>query len=249
MLFMKHPGSFAHVVMERMKEKNSIREHEALPVRLTGQKLMAMFELLFDHFGPQNWWPGETDLEMMVGAVLTQNTNWKNVERAIENLKSKGLLTLGALCRMPLEDLAREIRPAGYYNVKAKRLMNLVQFITDQYGEDFSAFSEDETQKLREGLLSVNGVGPETADSILLYAARRPVFVIDAYTHRILKRHGMSGDQTTYYELQELFMDHLPEDQELYSEFHALIVQAGKNYCKRKPLCSGCPLENWENEA
>jgi endonuclease III related protein len=231
-----------------MKEKHTIRDRKAVPLSLTGQKLMDMFDLLFAHFGPQKWWPGETDLEMMVGAVLTQNTNWKNVERAIENLKSKGLLTVNALCSMPTETLAQEIRPAGYYNVKAKRLMTLIQFIKDRYGEDLSGFYEDETQKLKEGLLSVNGVGPETADSILLYAARRPVFVIDAYTHRILKRHGMSEEQADYYELQELFMDHLPEDQGLYSEFHALIVQAGKNYCKRKPLCLECPLEKWETE-
>ncbi len=231
-----------------MKEKHATRDRKALPIGLTGQKLMHMFDLLFAHFGPQNWWPGETDLEMMVGAVLTQNTNWKNVERAIANLKSKGFLTVKALCSLPAEVLAREIRPSGYYNIKAKRLKNLIQFIKDRYGEDLSGFSNDETLKLREGLLSVNGVGPETADSILLYAARRPVFVIDAYTHRILNRHGMSEDQTTYYELQELFMDHLPEEQELYSEFHALIVQAGKNYCKRKPLCPGCPLEKWETE-
>jgi endonuclease III related protein len=231
-----------------MKEKSTDRDRKAVPISLTGQKLMDMFDLLVAHFGPQEWWPAETDIEMMVGAVLTQNTNWKNVERAIENLKSKGLLTVNALCSMPTEALAQEIRPAGYYNIKAKRLMNLIQFIKDRYGENLSGFYEDETQTLKEGLLSVNGVGPETADSILLYAARRPVFVIDAYTHRILKRHGMSEDQATYYELQELFMDHLPEDQELYGEFHALIVQAGKNYCKRKPLCLACPLEKWESE-
>jgi len=231
-----------------MKEKRKTRNQEPVPRTLTGQKLMDMFDLLVAHFGPQAWWPAETDLEMMVGAVLTQNTNWKNVEKAIENLKSKGLLTVNALYSMPMEALAQEIRPAGYYNIKAKRLMNLIHFIRDQYGEDLSDFFRDETQIMREGLLSVNGVGPETADSILLYAARRPVFVIDAYTHRILKRHGMSEDQANYYELQELFMDHLPEDQELYSEFHALIVQAGKNYCKKKPLCLECPLEKWETE-
>jgi endonuclease-3 related protein len=231
---------------ERMKEKLRSRDPEALSRTPTGQKLMNMFDLLVAHFGSQDWWPAETDLEMMVGAVLTQNTNWKNVERAIENLKSKSLLSVNALYSMSMEDLAQEIRPAGYYNIKAKRLMNLIQFVNDRYGKDLSGFYKDETQKLREGLLSVNGVGPETADSILLYAARRPVFVIDTYTHRILKRHGMSEDQATYYELQELFMDHLPEDQGLYSEFHALIVQAGKNYCKRKPLCLECPLEKWE---
>jgi len=232
----------------RMKKKRPAWDPKPVPRTMTGKRLMDMFDLLFAHFGPQNWWPADTDLEMMVGAVLTQNTNWKNVERAIENLKSKDLLTVDALYSMPIKDLAREIRPAGYYNIKARRLMNLIQFVRDQYGEDLSEFFRAETLTLRGGLLSVNGVGPETADSILLYAARRPVFVIDAYTHRILKRHSMSEDQATYYELQELFMDHLPEDQEIYSEFHALIVQAGKNYCKRKPLCLECPLEKWERE-
>ena len=212
---------------------------------LAGQRLMEIFELLSNHFGPQNWWPAETELEMIVGAVLTQNTNWKNVEKAIENLKGKGLLSLKGLRSLAVAGLAQEIRPAGYFNVKAKRLMNLIDFIVAYYQADLSLFLEDETQNLRQGLLSVKGVGPETADSILLYAAHRPVFVIDTYTHRILSRHGMTDDQTTYDELQKLFMDHLSEDTSLFNEFHALIVQTGKTYCRRKPLCTRCPLEGW----
>jgi len=205
-----------------------------------------MFDLLLKHFGPQNWWPGETELEMMVGAVLTQNTNWKNVEKAIGNLKNKKLLTLEGLNSIAVEVLAQEIRPAGYFNVKAGRLKNLINFIVDQYHGDFTLFLEDNIRSLREGLLSVKGVGPETADSILLYAAHRPVFVIDAYTYRILRRHEMVEEQgVTYDELQDLFMDHLPEDTCLFNEFHELIVQTGKNYCKRKPLCDLCPLEQW----
>lgn len=206
---------------------------------------MEMFDLLLNHFGPQNWWPAETDLEVMVGAVLTQNTNWKNVEKAIENLKRKDLLSLESLCSLTVTELAQEIRPAGYFNIKARRLKNLINFVVKQYQADLSVFFGDETRSLREGLLSVKGIGPETADSILLYAARRPVFVIDAYTHRILGRHGMSDGETSYYELQDLFIDHLPEDPALFNEFHALIVQTGKNYCKKKPACSCCPLGQW----
>jgi endonuclease-3 related protein len=211
----------------------------------TGQRLMEMFDLLLTHFGSQYWWPAETELEMMVGAVLTQNTNWKNVEKAIVNLKQNNMLNLDCIASLEQSVLARVIRPAGYYNVKAKRLKNLIHFITDQYQADLSLFLEEGTLILRKGLLSVKGIGPETADSILLYAARRPLFVIDAYTHRILYRHSMCEEQATYDELQELFMDNLNEDASLFGEFHALLVQVGKNYCRRKPLCNSCPLENW----
>lgn len=213
----------------------------------TGQKLLEMFDLMLDHFGPQNWWPAESALEVMVGAVLTQNTNWKNVEKAVKNLKDKGLLSVAAINATPGEELAQLIRPAGYYNIKTKRLKNLMNFIAERYQEDLSIFMKEDTQTLRQGLLSVNGVGAETADSILLYAASRPVFVIDAYTYRILYRHRMiSEEQVTYEELQELFMDHLAEDTRLFNEFHALIVQTGKNYCKRRPVCDPCPLLKWE---
>ena len=211
----------------------------------TGQRLKEMFDLLLNHFGSQDWWPADTELEMMVGAVLTQNTNWKNVEKAISNLKRKRLLSLNCLHAIPVAALAEQIRPAGYFNIKSKRLKNLIDFIWDRYQGDLSELLSDGTEALREGLLSVNGIGPETADSILLYAARIPVFVVDAYTHRILRRHGMADEQVTYQELQALFMDHLPEDPVLFNEFHALIVKTGKEYCRRKPLCKGCPLEEW----
>ena len=211
----------------------------------TGRILMEMFDLLLDHFGPQNWWPAETELEVMVGAVLTQNTNWKNVEKAIRNLKNAGLLSLEGLVSLPMATLAEEIRPAGYYNLKAGRLKNLMNFIMQRYEGDLFRFLKDETEILREGLLSVKGVGPETADSILLYAARKPVFVVDAYTYRILSRHGMVQEPSTYEQLQELFVEHLPEDVALFNEFHAVIVKTGKNYCRKKPLCLECPLEEW----
>jgi endonuclease-3 related protein len=204
--------------------------------------MMKMFDLLLNHYGPRNWWPADTVLEMMVGAVLTQNTNWKNVEKAIANLKKKGLLSLDALCSLSTAELAQEIRQAGYYNIKAKRLKNLLGFIVNHYHGSLDTLLADNTQMLRKGLLSVNGIGRETADSILLYGANRPVFVIDAYTHRILNRHGMAEEQATYHDLQELFMDNLPDDSSLFNEFHALIVEVGKDFCRKKPLCEGCPL-------
>jgi len=207
---------------------------------------MEMFDLMLGRFGPQHWWPGETELEMMVGAILTQNTSWKNVEKAINNLKDKGILNIEGLHAIPLPLLAGEIRPAGYFNIKAGRLKNLINFIVDVYAGDIDLLLKENTGALREGILSVKGVGPETADSILLYAAKRPVFVIDAYTYRILKRHGIVDDQMTYYELQGLFMDNLPEDAGLFNEFHALIVRTGKEFCRGKPLCDSCPLIGWE---
>jgi len=210
---------------------------------------MEMFDLLLAHFGPQSWWPAKSELEVIIGAILTQNTNWTNVEKAIFNLKNKDLVSLDRLVSLSVEDLAEVIRPAGYYNIKAKRLKNLINFIFDQYDGDLAGLLQEETDRLREGLLSVNGVGPETADSIILYAAKRPLFVIDTYTHRILNRHAMAGEEASYYELQGLFMDHLPEDAPLFNEFHALIVLTGKNYCRKNPLCDDCPLKHWRSES
>ena len=212
----------------------------------TGRKLMEMFDLMLNHFGPQHWWPGETQIEIIVGAILTQNTNWNNVEKAILNLKTNNLLSVEALYNASPSSLAENIKPAGYFNIKAGRLKNLINSIMEKYGGDITRFLSEETRKLREELISIRGIGPETADSILLYAAKRPVFVIDAYTHRILNRHGLSDDQVVYYDLQDLFMNNLPEDTGLFNEFHALIVRTGKEYCRRKPLCDLCPLGKWE---
>jgi endonuclease-3 related protein len=209
------------------------------------QRLEGMFKELLNHFGPQHWWPGETELEVIVGAVLTQNTNWKNVEKAIFNLKERGLLSPHGLNALSVSELAQLIRPAGYYNIKAKRLKNLIDLLREHYDLDLVRLLDQKTDTLRQELLSVNGIGLETADSILLYAAHRPVFVVDAYTHRILRRHDMTDEQTDYHELQSMFMDHLPEDTSLFNEFHALIVKTGKEYCRRKPLCHLCPLQKW----
>lgn len=205
-----------------------------------------MFELMLQHFGPQQWWPGDSPLEMMTGAILTQNTNWTNVEKAIGNLKDHDKLSIHALNNISIEELAVYIKPAGYFNVKAKRLKNLVRFIIERYDGDIDKFIIDNTDSQREGLLSVKGIGPETADSILLYAADKPSFVIDAYTYRILARHNMADDQTSYDELQTLFMDNLKPDAALFNEFHALIVKTGKEYCRKRPLCNICPLGKWE---
>ncbi|MBU0910775.1 MAG: endonuclease III domain-containing protein, partial [Proteobacteria bacterium] len=175
----------------------------------------------------------------MVGAVLTQNTNWTNVSRAIGNLREENLLSLAALASLPEAVLAEKIRPSGYFNLKARRLKNLLVLVSqEEPAGDLDRFFSLETISLREKLLSVKGIGPETADSILLYAAQKPVFVVDAYTYRMLTRHGLIGEETDYVEMQELFMDNLPADVKLFNEFHALIVRLGKEYCKKSmPRC------------
>jgi endonuclease-3 related protein len=203
--------------------------------------LREIYARLLAHFGPQHWWPGETPFEVMVGAVLTQNTSWQNVEKAIANLKEAGLLSPAALAALPSEVLAEQIRPAGYHNLKAGRLKNLLALITAQGGAE--ALLAQPTAELRELLLAVKGIGPETADSIVLYAAGRPVFVVDAYTHRICSRHGLIAADCDYFQLQELFMDNLAENAALFNEYHALLVRLGKDFCKKsKPRCEACPL-------
>ena len=214
----------------------------------TDSPFLELFHLLLNHFGPQHWWPGETELEMMVGAVLTQNTQWKNVEMAIERLKDRDMMSLDALRDVPLAELADAIRPAGYYNVKAKRLKNLIFLLWTRYEGAFLGLIEDPLEQVRGELLNVKGIGPETADSILLYAFGRPIFVIDAYTYRILNRHGFTGSDVGYNELQEMVMDHLPDDPALFNELHALVVKTGKIYClKRSPRCDSCPLKAWHS--
>jgi endonuclease-3 related protein len=211
----------------------------------TNQLLQQMFDLLSARFGAQHWWPAENTLEILVGTVLAQNTNWQNVEKAIANLKRKDLLSLTALRDLPDEKLAQEIRSAGYLNVKTKRLKNLARFILERFQGDLDRLKEVRTGTLREELLAVKGIGPETADSILLYACAKPVFVADAYTYRILQRHGLADESMTYDELQAFFMDHLPADAALFNEFHALTVRLGREYCRKQPLCDQCPLREW----
>jgi endonuclease III related protein len=204
--------------------------------------LLRMYELLDGHFGDLHWWPAEEPFEVMVGAILTQNTVWTNVEKAIAALKDKRLLSPGALSRIAEEALAAIIRPSGYYNVKAKRLKSFVRFLREEYAGNIGIMSTEGLPILREKLLGVRGIGPETADSILLYACGKPVFVCDAYTRRILHRHGMIDADADYRRIQEMFMNHLPHDASLFNQFHALIVYAGKTFCRKVPKCDACPL-------
>jgi endonuclease III related protein len=202
------------------------------------------YRLLYDYFGPQNWWPGDSPFEIMVGAVLTQNTNWSNVQKAITQLKSENLLSYQSLCLLSVDEIAQLIRPAGYYNLKAQRLRNLLDMLTTHYHGDLESFLVDDLESARENLLAVKGVGPETADSILLYACGQPVFVVDMYTHRVFSRHNMVEEETDYSTMQDIFLNHLPQDTQLYNEFHALIVRVARSFCKKKqPLCGQCPLQ------
>jgi endonuclease-3 related protein len=207
------------------------------------ETLSEIYQLLYDAFGPQHWWPGETPFEVVTGAILTQNTNWANVEKAIKNLKSAGCLTPEALFRIDISMLAELIRPAGYYNIKAKRLKSFINWLYDNYDGEMSNLELVNTDQLRAELLEIKGIGRETADSILLYALGRPVFVVDAYTARITLRHELIEPGADYEQLRQLFESNLPEDVQLFNEYHALLVRAGKEFCKPKAKCQGCPLE------
>ena len=205
--------------------------------------MLHLFYLLLKHFGPQHWWPAQSPFEVMVGAVLTQNTAWKNVEQAIANLSEAGVLDPRALFSVSSQVLEELIRPAGFYRVKAARLRSLVEYILDRYGGRVELMAREPGWLLRKELLSIHGIGEETADSILLYALDKPFFVVDTYTRRILTRQGVIKGREPYSEIQRLFMESLPADVELYKEYHALLVELGKRYCKtRGPLCLECPL-------
>ena len=207
--------------------------------------LSELYDCLYARYGAQGWWPGEGRFEIIVGAILTQNTNWGNVEKAIGNLKAAGCLTPEGLYGLDMGRLAALIRPAGYFNVKAQRLRNFLEWLFGRFGGDLDAAAALSTQGLREALLGIKGIGPETADSICLYAFEKPVFVVDAYTARILGRHGMIWPEAGYEEIREYFEGGLERDARLFNEFHALLVRVGKEHCKPKPLCAGCPLEDW----
>jgi len=210
---------------------------------MISKTLTEIYQLLFDRFGPQHWWPGETPFEIITGAILTQNTNWTNAEKAIANLKSADCLTPEKLHHFDVSKLTELIRPAGYYNIKAKRLKNFLNWLFRDYNGRLTNLENLDTDRLRAELLAIKGIGHETADSILLYAFNRCIFVVDVYTARIAFRHGLIEPGADYEQLRELFQSNLPPDSQLFNEYHALLVKVGKEFCKPKAKCTGCPLE------
>lgn len=212
-----------------------IRMHTEHPV-------VKLYECLSDAFGPMGWWPGETPFEVMVGAILTQNTSWRNVERAIACLKSHGLLDAHLLAALDAGEIANHIRSAGYYNLKSLRLKAFLDYFIRRYDGQQARMKAVDTSCLREELLSITGIGPETADSILLYAVQKPVFVVDAYTRRILQRIGLADGVESYGQIQRLFQEAMPADEQLYNEYHALLVRLGHTLCRKtNPRCLQCP--------
>ncbi len=201
-----------------------------------------IYRSLFTTFGPQHWWPGDSPFEIMVGAILTQNTNWQNVEKAIDNIKKARLLNPHRLLQNR-DRIPYLIRPSGFYKLKSRRLISFLKYFVEGYDGKVENFHKKETEFLRDELLSIPGIGPETADSILLYALNRPVFVVDAYTRRILTRHKLISINADYEEIRKFFEDNLRKDVQLYNEYHALLVRVGKEFCKKNvPLCDNCPL-------
>jgi len=212
----------------------------------SSQLIKKMYDAMSEALGPSHWWPGETPFEISVGAILTQNTNWNNVEKAINNLKAHNVLSPEAMHNLASGELAELIRPAGYYNIKSRRLNNFLEFLRIEANYEIEALKSQELAELRPKILGINGIGPETADCILLYALEKPTFVIDTYTYRMMDRHGQVWEGMAYHELQALFMDSLPEDVAVYNEYHALIVRIGKDWCKKKKgLCETCPLKSF----
>ena len=222
------------------------------------KRIKKIYEVLLNKFGTQKWWPVTLEnelvpkyhknielserqkLEICFGAILTQNTNWKNVEKAIINLNKHKLIDVNKIIKIDNKELAEIIKSSGYNNQKAKKLKNFCGFLSRNYSGSLNLFFKNNIRKLREELLSINGIGPETADSIILYSAKKPIFVVDAYTKRVFGRLGFK--EKTYDEMQRLFMKSLPNSEKLFNECHALIVELGKNTCKKRPLCSQCPL-------
>lgn len=207
------------------------------------KRIEDIYEKLYRHFGPQYWWPGDSPFEVIIGAILTQNTNWQNVSRAIDNLKKAKVLSPGRLHALPLRRLANLIKPSGYFNIKAKRLRSFLDFFFKEYNGSLKKMFSQNADELRKALLDVRGIGPETADSILLYAGDFPIFVVDGYTKRIFSRKKIVDEKAGYDEVQEMFMQNLKKDVQLYNEYHALIVRLGKDVCKKsKPKCEICPI-------
>jgi endonuclease III related protein len=209
-------------------------------------QLMTIYKRLLVFYGPQHWWPAETPFEVIVGAILTQSAAWSNVEKAIINLKKADALTPETIRLLPQDELAALIHSCGYYNMKANKLKAFVEWLKFRCGNDLEELFSQETSYLRTELLKVHGIGEETADSILLYAAQKPVFVIDAYTRRIIDRLGLEAEGGRYTDYQQLFMKNLVSDSQLFNEYHALLVALGKTCCRKsQPQCAGCPLQEF----
>ena len=226
-----------------MHARMAVREAPSTSGPVPRPELEHYFQTLHSALGPQHWWPARTKFEVILGAILTQNTAWVNVERAIANLRRERLLTPRAIERAPAPRLARLIRSSGYFRQKTKKLKAFVRFLRVEFGGSLARMFRTPTAQLRARLLAVHGVGPETADSILLYAGEHPVFVVDAYTRRILSRHGLASEKAGYEVIREFFESRLPRDSALFSEYHALLVQVGKNWCRPSaPRCETCPL-------
>ena len=230
-------GSFSKKVSKKfdMADSNSKNKNRVLHI----------YNTLLDYYGPQNWWPSKSPFETCVGAILTQNTAWRNVEKAIANLEQAQMLTIEAIADSSHDKLAKLIRPSGYFNQKAKRLSDFCNYLLEQYDGRLGRLFELEIEPLRHVLLQQKGIGPETADSMICYAAGKPIFVVDAYTKRIFSRKNLIAENADYDTVQKLFMDHLPVDGALYNEYHALIVQLGAAICKKSsPLCEQCPIRD-----
>jgi endonuclease-3 related protein len=209
---------------------------------LGNKTLHNIYHLLYKQYGPQYWWPGENPFEVIVGAILTQSAAWQNVEKAITNLKNAGTMSPSALRNISTDKLAQLIHPTGYYNAKALKLKAFVRWLGASYGDDLNELFALDTDTLRRQLLDVYGIGPETADSIMLYAGNKPIFVIDAYTRRIISRLGLAPEKNSYDAYQKLFMNQLPQNVGLFNEYHALLVRLGKDACRKQPMCSNCCL-------
>lgn len=228
------------------KPVSNLQKHPVPASERSSPLLRSYYEALFQAYGPQHWWPGQTRFEVIVGAILTQSTSWTNVERAIAALRREKLLSPGALERAPLARLANLIRSSGYFRQKARKLKAFVNFLRQHHQGSLDRMFATSTAELREQLLTVYGIGPETADSILLYAGHHPVFVVDAYTRRVLERHQLIRGKQSYEQIRQLFEQNLPPSAPLYNEFHALIVHTGKHFCrKRESDCTQCALRSF----
>ncbi len=210
-------------------------------------RLLQIYDTLMTHYGPQGWWPADSATETIIGTILVQHTAWTNVERAMANLKAAKLLHFRAIHNLDLATLAKIIQPAGTPTVKARRLQAFAAWLGGRHGFMLNSMSSTPKDVLRADLLAIKGIGPETADCILLYAAEQPAFVVDTYTRRILSRHLLAESNWGYDQLKDVFEANLPRDARLFNEFHALLVEVGKKHCRKAPVCAGCPLEHLEH--